>query len=446
MAHLLFNHMINVLESKLVSVETELDRNADYFNGWHTNDETDRLKVFCRKTQYTLRVMFWLIVSRIVHSLPVTLDSFFSVLGLPVPTKSGFSMKRKVIRSGFFRMMNQTMMADFYHGKSVKKWHDYVLLACDGSRIALPNVKELGEAFGYYHTYQGEELYPSGKACIFQDTLNNLTVCAELVGKDEDERHTFEAHYRSVATQIGSKTIFLLDRGYFSYNIMYLLDKDGYKFVMKARDTPWRRNFLKSGRKQQVISIKPSRATSIYSNKEWRRNPMKELTVRLVRFDHPNGSTDVLITNLTSEDGVTYKDVIELYRLRWPAETAYGIYKNDEALELFSSFRTDGVLQDFHAAVILFNLASLLARDGTEEGRGKVKPDMNVVIGFIHNLCPMLACDSSSHKLQIRLRNIVREVRHCTIQIREGRTYPRIRRLRKTSGKFYRHTNYSIAV
>ena len=447
MAHQIFNHMINTLEAKLVSVENEFDRNSKYFNGWNAKNETDHIEVFRRKTRYTLRVMFWLIVSRIVHTLPVALDSFFSTLGLPVPSKSGFSMKRKVLKSGFFRMMNRTLVHDFYQGKSVKKWHDYVLLACDGSRIALPDVKELGEKFGYYHTSQGDELYPSGKACIFQDPLNNITLCAELVGKDEDERYTFEEHYRGAASLSGSKTIFLLDRGYFSYNIIYLLDKNGFKFVMKARDMPWRKEFLSSGKKQQVITIKPSRSTSVYRNAEWRQNQEKQLTVRLVRFDHPDGTADVLVTNLTSDDGVTYKDVIALYRLRWPAETAYGIYKNDEALELFSSFRTDGVLQDFHAAVILFNLASLLAMDGTaDDGGVKVKPDMNVIIGLIHNLCPMLALRPGSHELERRLAGIAREVSHCTVQIREGRSYPRIRRLRKTSGKFYRHTNFTIAV
>ena len=446
MAHQIFNHMINVIESKLVSVESEMDRNSEYFNSWQPNSEDSQVKVFSRKTKYTLRVMFWLIVSRIVRSLPVALDSFFSALGLPAPSKSGFSMKRKVLRSGFFRMINHTLVEDFYQGDNVRRWHGYVLLACDGSRIALPDVRELGEVFGYYHTYQGDELYPSGKACVFQDTLNNITVCAEMVGKDEDERHTFEEHYEVAARLTGIKTIFLLDRGYFSYNIMYLLIKKGYGFVMKARATPWRKEFLNSGRRQQTRTIRPSKTTTIYDNVDWLREPVMELTVRLVRYDHPDGTTDVLVTNLTSVEGITCRDIIELYRLRWPAETAYGIYKNEEALELFSSYRVDGILQDFHAAVILFNLASMLATDGTMDAGAKTKPDMNVVIGLIHNLCPILALGPHSHELRNRLRSIAREISHYTVQIRSGRSFPRIRRKRKTCGKFYRHTNFSMAV
>ena len=114
MAHQIFHHMINTLEAKLVSVENEFDRDSQYFNGWNCKNKTDPIEVFCRKTRYTLRVMFWLIVSRIVHTLPVALDSFFSTLGLPVPSKSGFSIKRRVLKSGFFRMLNQTLVHDFY--------------------------------------------------------------------------------------------------------------------------------------------------------------------------------------------------------------------------------------------------------------------------------------------------------------------------------------------
>ena len=163
--------------------------------------------------------------------------------------------------------------------------------------------------------------------------------------------------------------------------------------------------------------------------------PEKEIVGRLVRFDHPDGSTDVLITNLTAAEGVSYNDVISLYRLRWGVETAYGIYKNDEALELFSSFRADGVLQDFHAAVIMYNLASILSADTMSDSSRNIKPDMNVVIGLIHNLCPVLAMGPDRAEYRKRIRSIVEEAGHCYIYINPGRSFPRTRRKRKTSGR-----------
>lgn len=446
MAHHLFDYIINALENKLVSVESDMEMYREYFNSWHPKGPSGIVKVFSRNTILTLPVMFWLIVSRIIQSLPVALDSFFSALNLPSPTKSAFSMKRTVIKSSFFQLMENVLIEKFYKSDSVKKWRNFTLVSCDGSRIALPEIEELGRRFGWYHTYQGEELYPSAKACVFQDTLNNITVYAALEPKDKDERYSFEEHFEEVISVTGSKTIMLLDRGYFSYLTMYLMIKKNIKFVMKARELPWRDEFLRSGRKQQTIRINPTKTTSIYGNRDWRRESVKKLTVRLVRFEHPDGTVDVLVTNLTSAEKVSSADIIELYRLRWPVETAYGIYKNEEALELFSSFRIDGILQDFHAAVILFNLASILAMDCDRKTNSKTKPDMNVIIGLIHNLCPVLTLGWDNKDLRRRLKIIATEAFHYHIMIIPNRSFPRLRRKRKINGKFYRHTNLSLAV
>ena len=446
MAHRQFSTIINAVESKLFSIQRNIDDYSRYFNNWTSRNGHSSDKVFRRNTLLNLRNIFWLIASRIVRSLPVALDEFFSRMDLPVPTKSAFSMKRKLIRSEFFKLMSNTVVEEFYRSPRILKWHGFVLMACDGTRLALPDVDELGRCFGWYHTYQGKNLYPCAKACVFHDTLNNITVCASVEKKDTDDRISFESHFRQASELTGSRTIMLLDRGYFSYHMMYVMNKENQKFVMKARNAPWRTDFIHSGLRQSTVRIRPSKATSIYKNQDWLAEPEKEIVVRLVRFDHPDGSTDVLITNLTAAEGVSYNDVISLYRLRWGVETAYGIYKNDEALELFSSFRADGVLQDFHAAVIMYNLASILSADAMQYSRRRIKPDMNVVIGLIHNLCPVLALGPDRAEYRKRIRCIVEEAGHCYIYINPGRSFPRTRRKRKTSGKFYRHTNFSRAV
>ena len=446
MAHRQFSTIINAVESKLFSIQRNIDDYSRYFNNWTFRNGHSSDNVFRRNTLLNLRNIFWLIVSRIVRSLPVALDEFFSRMDLPVPTKSAFSMKRKLIRSEFFKLMSNTVVEEFYRSPHVLKWHGFVLMACDGTRLALPDVDELGRCFGWYHTYQGKNLYPCAKACVFHDTLNNITVCASVEKKDTDDRISFESHFRQASELTGSRTIMLLDRGYFSYHMMYVMSKENQKFVMKARNAPWGTDFIHSGLRQSTVRIRPSKATSIYKNQDWLAEPEKEIVVRLVRFDHPDGSTDVLIINLTAAEGVSYNDVISLYRLRWGVETAYGIYKNDEALELFSSFRADGVLQDFHAAVIMYNLASILSADAMQDSRRRIKPDMNVVIGLIHNLCPVLALGPDRAEYRKRIRCIVEEAGHCYIYINPGRSFPRTRRKRKTSGKFYRHTNFSRAV
>lgn len=401
-------------------------------------------KAFTRKTSLTLERVFWLIVSRIVQSLPVALHSFFDALDLPAVTKGAFSMKRALVKSTLFEDIGRGIVEDLYsRSQRIKKWRGYVVLACDGSRIALPDVDEVGVLYGYFHSASGERLYPGAKASIFQDVLNNITVCASLDKKDMDERYAFADSFEEANRRAGGKTIMTLDRGYFSYLLMYLMISSGQPFVMKARKAPWRTSFLKSGKQEDIVKITPSHATSVYSNAQWKKEKDKTLRIRRVRFEHPDGSVDVLITNLYDTRAVTSDDIISLYRMRWGAETAYGVYKNDEALELFSSFRPDGLLQDFHAAIIMYNLASIMAMACEVAKKGR-KPDMNVAIGLVHNLCPMLTLPYNHvrHRIKMTERCLSENI----ISIHTGRSYPRRKRTRKRNGKFYRHLNYAMAV
>lgn len=127
------------------------------------------------------------------------------------------------------------------------------------------------------------------------------------------------------------------------------------------------------------------------------------------------------------------------------AETVYGIYKNDMALELFSSFRKDGVLQDFYAAIIMYNLASIIAHDCKKPPKGK-KINMSVAVGVIHILCPVFTGLLSSRITHFRIRTDMEYLSHCLTEVRPGRFFERVRRKRKTSGKFYRHLNFSLSV
>lgn len=440
MTRKIFTTIVNAIQNQIV----RMSENKEYFNHW--NNDGDESKIFCRNTKLPLKIMFWLIVSRIVQSLPVSLSSFFGQLNLPIPSKSAFSMKRRLIKSRLFEDINKTLVKEFYNSSPCPRtWKGYVVLACDGSRIALPNVAELGETFGYYHTCQGEELYPSAKASIFQDTLNNITVLAKLVEKNEDERYTFEQNYIDANALAGGKTIMLVDRGYFSYLLMYLMINSGQLFVMKARNAPWRTEFLDSGKAESVVEVTPSRATSIYSNERWRRQQEKKIKLRLVRFNHPDGSVDVLVTNIFDKRIADSKDIIRLYRLRWPAETAYGVYKNDMALELFSTFRKDGIFQDFFAALIMYNLATALSCDCSRHPKNK-KINMNVAVGIIHNICPELSGILDSRTVRKRIRTDTEYLSHCLTDIRPDRSFKRTRRSRKTNGKFYRHINFAPAV
>ena len=67
-------------------------------------------------------------------------------------TKSAFVQCRKKIQPEVFKYLNDRLVEEFYtdNEASVKLWSDFRLLAVDGSRITLPNSKELASEYGFY--------------------------------------------------------------------------------------------------------------------------------------------------------------------------------------------------------------------------------------------------------------------------------------------------------
>ena len=89
--------------------------------------------------------------------------------------------------------------------------------------------------------------------------------------------------------------------------------------------------------------------------------------------------------------------------------------------------------------------ASIMAHDCKRLPKGK-KIDMSVAVGVIHILCPVFTGFLSGTVTRFRIRSDMEYLSHCLTEVRPGRSFERLRRKRKTSGKFYRHLNFSLSV
>ena len=85
-----------------------------------------------------------------------------------------------------------------------------------------------------------------------------------------------------------------------------------------------------------------------------------QIVVRFVSLRLSTGELEVLVTTLLNETIYPTAEFHELYHYRWGIETYYGDLKGRLDLENFSGLTAEAVRQDFHAAVLLCNLESLL--------------------------------------------------------------------------------------
>lgn len=67
----------------------------------------------------------------------------------------------------------------------------------------------------------------------------------------------------------------------------------------------------------------------------------------------------VLITDLDS-DIFSDDDIIQAYGKRWNSETEIGTSKNQLQIEIFSGIRDICIRQDFFAAIIMYNIESII--------------------------------------------------------------------------------------
>ena len=88
---------------------------------------------------------------------------------------------------------------------------------------------------------------------------------------------------------------------------------------------------------------------------------MYDLHFRVVRFQIPGGYYETVYTNLDPET-FPIKKIEELYRLRWGIETSFRELKYTIGLACLHGKKTDFLLQEVFARLILYNYASLIAR------------------------------------------------------------------------------------
>lgn len=131
--------------------------------------------------------------------------------------------------------------------------------------------------------------------------------------------------------------------------------------------------------------------------------------------------------------------------MRWHVETEIGTAKNELQIEIFSGIREICIRQDFFAAILLYNMETLiriplnkvLASSDTDK---KYQVDMNCTWALIVTLIedffkPQKVFD---RELTFGLKFCL----HVKSIIRPGRSSPRKKRFIKIDGKYITLTNY----
>lgn len=306
------------------------------------------------------------------------MQSWFEDKG-PRASSSAFTQVKKKVRYSFFWKLfyeiNQILLSgDLFEER-------YRLIAIDGSNKPTAVNKDEPENIVHRKDEPQETIRAGQHMSLMLDIGSQVFLgCYIQSQKCKDERKAamiMIEHYRRLYHDDGVIPVFIMDRGYFSYKLALMLEKLGYKYLIRTKTREFSSLFPElienSGIKDAVKTLtwhqrykEKTSADSKYLPKTLMRQidekaEFIKFPVRGVSFQLDSGEYEYLLTNLIDKRRTT-EFYLDLYHLRWQIETAIGQLKYGAGLRISHSRKAEFVKQEIYAALICWNLTVTIAR------------------------------------------------------------------------------------
>lgn len=397
--------------------------------------------LFTRVRVWTFKLLVQAIMSCFKKTLSVEVFEFLNRENMPQTTAEAFIKRRGFVSSELFRDMSNWLLhtADTHGIFQLWRGEKY-LCGIDGTRLSLPYTPAL------YAKYRQrtDKGHNQARGVFVTDLVNRTIVSADIVPNKTEERkaalkllsdHEFPMDLES--------TVFVMDRGYPSLHLMNWFHTNTGGFVIRAR----RDTNLQISRFMDSDLLETSVVLRLSANRRDMDYPRPEpLRVRLVKRPLQKNEDEpvVLITDL---DPVTFPagKIVEAYRMRWNVETEIGTSKNELQIEIFSGVRDVCIRQDFFAAILLYNMESIIRIPANGKLMAKAtKATYQVDMNCTWALMVLLVAElfKSRTKFDWKLTFCVNFFLKTQSIIRPGRSSPRVKRIIKKNGKYITLTNY----
>lgn len=344
-------------------------------------------KAFTRTRSLPFALVMVLIMRKSLKSLQNVVNEAMTCLDQSPVTASAYSQARYNLKHTAFIELNQTAIVEtVYSDDQYLRFWGFRVLAVDGSKIVLPDNKEIREEFGTIAWSKGKDSEIQGErpyalASVMYDVLNRVALDATLGKAKAYEVDLAIAHLAQTRTG----DLLTMDRNYPSYRMLAEMSHLGRDFVVRCSAASFAvaRQMLKGeGADSQIVTLTPCAVQMPLIQK---LDLPKSLKVRLVRVQLSTGEYEVLVTSLLDEFLYPTQEFLELYHLRWGIETFYGLIKTRLELENFTGIGVEAVKQDFHATVYLSGLESLLtdaAQAQLDAKKAKYPQTVNRAVSF----------------------------------------------------------------
>jgi hypothetical protein len=387
----------------------------------------------------TFKSILVLILKKSVTNIQNSVNIFFDKISdnLETASASAYSQARLKLSHTAFIELNDVLVDDYYENNKYKKYKGHRVLATDGSKIELPDNKEIKEKYGKIkiNTTSKRDEYCSGLVSSLFDCLNHIVIDSKLSNIKKSEQNLALKHLEKTE----KNDLIIYDRGYLSYELFAKIIMEKRFFLCRTPSKRFKKvtEFMKEDCFDKIVELEKPK----HKNKKYKELPEK-IKVRLVKVILESGEIEILITNLLNNKKYKTEEFSYLYWLRWEVETFYGIIKNRLNLENFSGETLESVEQDFYSTIFVSNLETLLTEDANKEleersknNKNKLKVNKTVSFNTIKRNIIELFFEKDTD-LKTLMKKLKNEFKQSATPIRPGRKYER------KKGKTWRQMGY----
>lgn len=325
-----------------------------------------------RKLGFEEIILYQLITSS--KSLTVSITEYFREAGKKGTSysKQAYSKARMKIRHEGYIELNDILQTAYYK-EPHKTYKAYRLLGIDGSKIELPQERDLGEYFGKVNN--NEKLINISWSTVVYDLLNKQVVDARLNKYGQSERSYAIEQLKAMKTKGKQRQdIIVADRGFPSLELFVELRQMGYEYVIRYNGEQfWKETeaLITSREDEQIIEISlkegKNRKRKESIKELLKKGVPEKIKLRASRIKLPNGVDEYLITSLIDKEKISIEDLKEIYAQRWNQEVYYDFQKNVLQIEDFSGKTVESILQDYHSRILAGNIHSMIAQEAEEQ-------------------------------------------------------------------------------
>ena len=393
---------------------------------------------FTRLRQLTFPVVMLLILQKTVKSLQQHLHEFWDqlnagVLFAPLTAGALTHARAKLKHTAFIELDQAWVIPAIYAAEApqpTRRWRGHRLLGMDSSLVRTPNSEELRQHFSWVQpanqTGQTGGGFPEARMSVLYDLLNRVGLDGRLEPSRMGEVDLAVAQL--VQAQPGD--VLVNDRGFTGYVYLAWHHKLGLHHIARCSIASFAaaQELFRKNRGGVSWRVKLTPPAAHRAQLRQLGLPL-ELTVRFVSLRLPTGGLEVLVTSLLDEVAYPTEEFLTVYHWRWNHETFYHVLKSRLDLENFSGQTVAAVLQDFHAAVLLCNLETVLtapcAADLAEQSAATEHPkQINRAVTFHALKAQMLALLYSSLPVEHVLLQLQRLFLGCPVSLRPDRKPP----------------------